>query len=365
MEILALPAPSDHDPHNTETTPPVLEGEYTPPATAGEGFTDLRARAVDLEERTMSGGTTSMVPETYEGPEVVTTYGKPVEEQTVEDHARVAMMIEDNPDMAARLDKAEPADFLPPKVEQHTEQESPLHTVVEGHLRDIFGVDRKTGDPLQDALNKVIGIGLRRVAERVTSHDPRIRVQGARVMSGLLEIAQRQNSQQPERAETPEEKFGRLPLSGEEAQASLIGMFDSLRTPVAGVMREQLSLSPDQTSQAFESQDREPLFTDQEEPVAAIAIGMGIAFAQYANGVDKWIRPEAIWSEDTRRQVETVVLEQGLVEGTDEERKAIIASVYTKLPQYMRLAFEQLEAERLAVDNLKAQKSTTREKVAA
>lgn len=87
-------------------------------------------------------------------------------------------------------------------------------------------------------------------------------------------------------------------------------------------------------------------FEPQEENVAALVLGIAIGSADLAVGKEKSIRPDDLWQNGIKVEVEAVLLgDDTIVTGTEDEKRALLASVYSKVPTLMRAIVERQRAD--------------------
>jgi len=225
---------------------------------------------------------------------------------------------------------------------------------IEDLTRGVAGLGtegRKSGDPLMDAVGNLVGSVIKGAAENLTSEDPAKRAKGTRVLRLVSEVATSHAVAEASSWEpTLDERFARAPLSGPEARDSLSDVLTQIKTPMAARVREAHHLPVSEGFIGASAGDVQPentkpevVFTEEEQNVAAIVISTGLEAAKLAEESGLLLRPGMFFdNERLRRQIEEAVLaDDSLASGTPEEKRAIVAQVYAKIPSLMRSAFEK------------------------
>jgi hypothetical protein len=174
----------------------------------------------------------------------------------------------------------------------------------------------------------------------------------------LSTIASKPVVEQPAATETEpsaDEAFKHSTLSPDEMQ-------NTLQAVHAEKVAEPTEATAEQ-SEATAGTNAEVAFVPGERAIAELAIKAGLEAATIAKNAGKLITPETLLQAG-RNQMKTMLLESNTLDGiagSFAERVAIVDSVYDKLPQMMRQAFEAQEAAaRAARQIIEAQEAAAR-----
>jgi BMFP domain-containing protein YqiC len=205
-----------------------------------------------------------------------------------------------------------------------------------------LGLDpsKQTGDALHDSLTAAAAVGIGRMADRMLGGaDPTARAQASRTFDRLSEIGTTPAANEATPTENAlNEKFLGFQLSGEEAHAAMAGVLGNIEGSAADKIRDHLSLSRP-TENVTGPEASEAPFTPEEADIASVAVAASIEYAAQAKQLKRNFKPQNMLS-DTKRIVEEFAATSQVLTGTKEERLAVVARVFDKLPSLMRQQFE-------------------------
>jgi hypothetical protein len=215
--------------------------------------------------------------------------------------------------------------------------------------RQLAGLDDSGlgSDPATNAVRDVLSDVIHRNAEAMASSDDSERAEATRFFGALADVAQRQRSDTPQPEKTSQEIFMGQSVSGQEVRICCIEVLDRTDSPIAETTRQQYGIPPGAVPQERNTQERPQVFKPEEQDVAAMVLNIYIGIAEEVTKTGKFITPAMLLGDERqRRQIEDIALaDDRFATGTPEQRRAIVKSVFDKLPGLLHQAFKGQQAK--------------------
>lgn len=210
-----------------------------------------------------------------------------------------------------------------------------------GVVSGLFGLDpaidhTSTPSTPGGRVDAALGIIIGDIAGRVYSTDPEERASGNR---GLAAISAALTGRH-EQSEDPAEKLANTAVSPLEMKGVLGSISQELVTPSGDALRAEYPVKQTGKQEADlgmsgiskDERKSEPVFTAEEEPIAALAIKVGMMITGVVERQNKLMSLDMILTEG-RKLLEVAVLQNPqLVSSSSEGVPHLIEAVYAKLP---------------------------------